>query len=323
LIVETMEKAQVLHPTKKPSAKWRKAKKYWVLYLFLLPAVVWFFVFCYVPIGGLVIVFKDYSFSGGILGSPFVSPFFKNFELFFNMPTLWSMVKNTFLISFLKILLFPCPIILALQINEVKNKPFKSFVQTTTSFPFFISWVIVTTMLDQLLTPYGSGGPLYRVLQTLSGSTDMTFYLVDEQYFIPTVLLSYVWKTVGWNSIIYLAAISNINPELYDAAKIDGVGRFQMQWYVILPELLPVIGLLFIMSLGSILSAGFEQIYFLQTPSNYGLSNVLDVFVVTFGIEKGKYALASIANLFQGLIGLLFIVGGNSILKKTSDISLW
>ncbi len=309
-----------LYRTKK---LWKTIKKYKSLYLFLLPAIAWFFVFCYIPMAGLVIVFKDYSFVGGIWGSPITEPWYKNFELFFINPELHKMIWNTLLIALLRLCLFPAPIILALMLSEVKNPKFKKVVQTITYFPFFISWVIVTSMLEQLLTPYGTGGPLYQMLQFITGANDITYYMVDEPYFLPLVLITYLWKTVGWNSIVYLAAISNIDPTLYEAANMDGANRIQTIWHIVLPQLKTTIGLLFIMALGSIMSAGYEQIYFLQSPSNYDVSNVLDVFVVVFGIEKGNYAIASIAGLFQGLIGVAFIIGGNTILKKTSDISLW
>ncbi len=301
----------------------RRVMKYKSLYLFLIPAVLWFFVFCYIPMGGLMIVFKDYSFAKGVLGSPWEEPVLKNFELFFNMPELGTMVKNTVYIALIRLALFPVPIILAIMLNEVRNTKFKKFVQTVSYFPFFISWVIVTSMLEQLLTPYGSGGPLYHILQLLSGSSEVHYYMVDKQYFYPLVIITYLWKTVGWNSIVYLAAISNIDPTLFEAAEIDGCSRMRVIRKVIVPHLKPTIVLLFVMALGSIMSAGFEQIYFLQTPSNYDYSNVLDVLVVKYGLEQGKYALAAVAGLFQGVIGLAFIVVGNSVVKKVGGTSLW
>lgn len=301
----------------------RRIMKYRHLYLFLLPAVVWFFVFCYIPMGGLAIVFKDYSFAQGVFGSPWEEPLIKNFELFFNMPELGTMVKNTALIALIRLALFPAPIILAIMLNEVKNPVFKKFVQTVSYFPFFISWVIVTSMLEQLLTPYGSGGPLYHVLQLLSGGSEVHYYMVDKPYFYPLVVVTYLWKTVGWNSIVYLASISNIDPTLFEAAEIDGCSRMTLIRRVILPHLKPTIILLFVMALGSIMSAGFEQIYFLQSPANYDYSNVLDVLVVKYGLEQGKYALAAVAGLFQGVIGLVFIVVGNTVVKKIGGTSLW
>ena len=302
---------------------WRTIKRYKVLYLFLLPAVVWFFVFCYIPMGGLIMVAKDYSFVKGILASPWEEPWYKNFQLFFNMPELKNMVKNTVVIALLRLALFPAPIILAIMLNEVRNPVFKKIVQTISYFPFFISWVIVTSMLEQLLTPYGSGGPLYHMMQLLSGSDQVRYYMIDKPYFYPLAVITYLWKTIGWNSIVYLAAISNIDPSLFEAAEIDGCSRMRVIRKVILPHLKTPITLLFVMALGSIMSAGFEQIYFLQSPANYDYSNVLDVLVVKYGIEQGKYAIAAVAGLFQGVIGLIFIVIGNTVTKKTGGASLW
>lgn len=294
------------------------------LYLFIAPALIWFAIFCYIPMfGGILLIFKDYSFSKGILGSDFTNPVTKYLSIFFELPTLPTMIKNTIVIALFRLLLFPAPIILALMLNEAKNPRFKKIIQTITYFPFFISWVIIISMLEQLLTPYGSGGPLYLLLQKLSGNTTTTYYLIDEPYFYPLVIVTFLWKTVGWNSIIYLAALSNINQDVVEAARMDGVSRIRMIWDIYIPTIKPIIGLLFIQSLGSILSAGFEQIYFLQSPANLDVSNVLDVYVVKFGIEQGNYSVAAIAGLFQGLVGLFFIIVANSILKRTSDISLW
>lgn len=302
-------------------------KRLWskrVKYLFLLPAVVWFFIFSYIPLAGLIIVFKNYSYTSGILGSPNTQPLFKYFTMFFDNPMLLEMIRNTVLISVLKLLTgFPAPIILAISLSEVGNKYFKRVVQTVSYFPFFISWVIVMTMLDQLLTPYGAGGPLYKILQTLTGKEDIMFYLIDKNYFYPLVILSNIWKTIGWNSIIYLAAITNINPELYEAAKIDGAGRVKTIFKITLPSISNSIGLLFILALGGLISAGYEQIYLMQQPTNYEWSNVLDVFIITEGLNQGKYSLAAVAGLFQGLIALALVVTGNLVLKKTVDISLW
>jgi putative aldouronate transport system permease protein len=301
----------------------RRIKKYGALYGFIAPALIWFALFCYVPMFlGILLAFKEYTIFDKFSG-PFANPFYLYIKIFFTLPELPNMIKNTFIIALIRLFLFPAPIILALMLNEVKNPAFKKVVQTITYMPFFISWLIVTTMLEQLLSPYGAGGPLYIILQALGNKDTITFYMIDKPYFYPLVIFTYLWKTTGWNSIIYLAALSNINKELADAAKIDGVDRFQMIWHIYLPTIKPIIGLLFIQSLGSMLSAGFEQIYFLQSEANIVYSDVLDVFVVVNGLEKGNYTIAAIAGLFQGLIGLLFIYIGNTVLRKTSEISLW
>ena len=306
---------------KKPLLKriWRSK---W-LYLFLLPAFIWYIVFCYYPMSGLILIFKDYSFSKGIFKSAWSKPWNKSIKMFFDNPLVWPMIKNTVVISVLRILTFPVPIILALMLNEVKQPRIKKIIQTVTYFPFFISWAIIVSLLEQLLTPYGAGGPLYSLLTLFDSTNTMIYFMQDAKYFYPILILSLLWKTMGWNSIIYLAAMTNINPELYEAAKLDGANRTQLIRYITIPSIRVTIGLLFILSLGSIMNAGYEQIYLMQTPGNYELSNVLDVYVVTMGVEGGYYSLATFAGLFQGLINLTIVVIANAILRKKADIALW
>lgn len=296
-------------------------KKKW-LYLFLLPAFIWYIVFCYYPMTGLLLIFKDFSFSGGIFRSPISDPWYKSIKMFFDNPLVFKMIRNTVVLALLRIATFPLPIILALMLNEVKNPVFKKVVQTVTYFPFFISWAIIISILEQLLTPLGAGGPFYKFFN-LFDSSRTVYYMIEAKSFYPVTILSLIWKTIGWNSIIYLAAISNINQELYEAAALDGANRLQNIWYITIPSIRVTIGLLFILSLGSIMSAGYEQIYLLQDPSNYELSNVLDVYVIEQGVEKGNYELATFAGLFQSVINLSIVVTANFILKKKADIALW
>ena len=310
-----------ISPKKKPLIKriWRCK---W-LYLFLLPAFIWYIIFCYYPMAGLILIFKEYSFKDGIFGSDWSNPLNKSIRMFFDNPLVWQMIRNTVIVSTLRILTFPIPIILALMLNEVKNPTFKKIVQTVTYFPFFISWAIIVSILEQLLTPYGAGGPLYTILTLFDSSNTMVYFMQEAEYFYPILILSLLWKTMGWNSIIYLAAMTNINPELYEAAKLDGANRMQLIRYITIPSIRVTIGLLFILSLGSIMNAGYEQIYLMQTPANYELSNVLDVYVVTMGVENGYYSLATFAGLFQGLINLAIVIVANAILRKKADIALW
>ena len=296
------------------------AKKW--MYLFLIPAFAWYIVFCYYPMTGLLLIFKEYSFKGGIFGSQFADPWYKSIKMFFDNPLVGEMIRNTVVIALLRIATFPLPIILALMLNEVRAAWFKKIVQTVTYFPFFISWAIIISILESLLTPTGSGGPLYHLL-TLFDSSRTIYFMLEAKYFYPILILSLVWKTIGWNSIIYLAAISNINQELYEAAELDGANRLQEIWYITLPSIRVTIGLLFLLSLGTIMSAGYEQIYLMQDPSNLVLSNVLDVDVIEQGVEKGNYSLATFAGLFQSVINLSIVIVANSILRKKADIALW
>lgn len=310
----------------KPKRDWKKLfktilKKKW-MYLFLIPAFAWYIIFCYYPMTGLLLIFKDYSFKGGIFGSPWADPWYKSIKMFFDNPLVGEMIRNTVVVALLRIATFPLPIILALMLNEVKNPTFKKIVQTVTYFPFFISWAIIISILEQLLTPTGAGGPLYNLL-TLFDSSKTIYFMLEAKYFYPVLILSLIWKTIGWNSIIYLAAITNINPELYEAAELDGANRLQKIWYITIPCIRVTIGLLFILSLGSIMSAGYEQIYLMQDPSNLVLSNVLDVYVIEQGIEKGNYEMATFAGLFQSMINLTIVIIANRILKKKADIALW
>lgn len=295
-----------------------------VKYLCILPAVVWFTIFCYVPMFGIILSFKEYTFAGGIWGSEFAEPWYKWYDLLLSNSTFRTIVKNTVVISLLKLITgFPAPIILALMLNEVRNKRFKKAIQTLSYFPYFISWVIVAAMLNQLLTPYGGQGPLNKIIQFLSGSENAEYIYGAAKAFYPIVLLTNIWKGIGWSSIVYLAAISQINVELYEAAKLDGAGRFRMMTSITLPCISNTIGLLFILSLGGIMSAGYDQIYVLQTPANYKYSNILDIYIIENGLNKGRYEIATAAQLFQSLIGLAFILIGNYVMKKKADISLW
>lgn len=308
-----------------------RAKKLWkriwgrkVRYLFILPAIVWFFIFCYMPMAGLVIAFKDYTLADGVFGSPWAEPLFNNFTMFFDNPLLGNLIRNTVLVSLLKLLTgFPAPIILAVLLNECIFKKFKGVAQVISYLPFLISWVTVIAMLDSLLLPTGSGGPLYRFIQWITGREDTTYYVLKESWFFPLVIFTNIWKGVGWSSIIYVAAMKSISPELYEAASIDGASRFKKILHVTLPGILPTICLLFIMQLGSLVVAGYDQIYLLQSPNNLEFSNVLDVYIITAGLNAGNYGIATVAGLMQGIFALALTVGGNAIVRRVSENSLW
>lgn len=295
-----------------------------MLYLFIIPAVIWFTVFCYVPILGIIVSFKEFSFKGGIWGSEFAQPWYKWYELFLTSNAFWGIVKNTVAVSVLKLVTgFPAPIILALMLNEVRNKHFKKTVQTISYLPYFVSWVIVAAMMNQLLTPYSGQGPLNKVIQLLTGAENPQYIFGAKNAFYPLILLTNIWKGVGWGSIVYLAAITGVSPSLYEAAALDGAGRFRMMWSITLPSIKTTIGLLFILALGGIMSAGYDQIYVFMTPGNYDYSNVLDIYIIENGINKGRYEIATAAQLFQSIIALVFVLVGNFVSDKTTGVSLW
>lgn len=300
---------------------WKRiVKKKW-MYLFLLPALASYFIFSYIPMTGVLMSIKEYSFAKGILGSDLADPWYKYFKLFFQNLSFGKLMVNTLRISILKLVTgFPAPILLALLLNELRLNKFKRVVQSITYVPHFISWVIVVTILNQLLTP--NGGPVNTFRQSVLGMPAY-YYMGEKESFLPVLLLSNIWKGVGWGSIVYLAAISNINPELYEAAYMDGAGRIRMAFSITMPSIANTIGILFIMSVGGLISAGYDPIYLLQQPGNMAVSDVLDTYVMNIGFKQGRYSLATAAGLFQGVIGLTLVVATNLTLRKTTDISLW
>lgn len=311
-------RAGQLHPQ---GNLWKRIfKKKW-MYFFLLPALASYFIFSYIPMTGVLMSIKEYSFAKGIWGSDLADPWYKYFKLFFQNLNFGKLMVNTLRISILKLVTgFPAPIILALLLNELRLHKFKRVVQSITYVPHFISWVIVVTILNQLFTP--NGGPVNTFRQSVLG-LPAYYYMGEKESFLPVLLLSNIWKGVGWGSIVYLAAISNINPELYEAAYMDGAGRIRMAFSITLPSIANTIGILFIMSVGGLISAGYDPIYLLQQPGNMAVSDVLDTYVMNVGFKQGRYSLATAAGLFQGVIGLILVVATNLTLRKTTDISLW
>lgn len=303
---------------------WRSIWKRRVQYICIIPALVWFTIFCYVPILGIIVSFKDFSFSGGIWGSYFATPWYKWYELFLTSNAFWVIVKNTVIVSILKFITgFPAPILLALLLNELRGKHYKKAVQTISYLPYFVSWVIVAAMMNQLLTPYGGQGVLNRLIQLLTGSESPEYIIGTQEAFYPLIILTNIWKGVGWGSIIYLAAIAGIDPCLYEAAQLDGAGRFRRMWNITLPSIKMTIGLQFILSLGGLMSAGYDQIYVFMTPANHDYSNVLDIYIIENGINLGRYEIATAAQFFQSVIGFVFVLVGNYTSRKLSGVSLW
>lgn len=289
------------------------------MYLFIIPAIIWYFVFAYMPMHGITLGFKEFHFNKGIWNSPWVGTrYLTQFLTYFDF---WRILRNTVLISFLKLLFgFPAPIILALMLNEVRMLKFKRTVQTVSYLPFFVSWVVVMTLFSKILTPHA--GPVNELKVALFGGESI-FFMGSPSWFYPIVILTHVWKSIGWNSIVYLAAISNINSELYDSAAIDGAGRWRMMLNVTLPSIKPTIGILFILSIGSLMSAGYEQIYLIRQPSNLEVSEILDTYIIHTGIRQGQFSLATVAGFFQAFVAFILIVTTNQISKKTSEVSLW
>lgn len=297
----------------------RNIRKHWILYLMLLPCIVFFIVFSYIPMGGLVLAFKEYKFNMGILRSPWVG--MQYFNEFFRNYQAPELIRNTVILGFIKVVLeFPAPVILALMLNEVKNEKFKKVTQTVSYLPHFISWVVVVAIVQRVLAP--DTGLLNSFIKLLGGDGS-TFFMMEPKYFYQIVFFSDIWKTIGWGSIIYLAAMSGIDPELYEAARLDGAHKGQEIFYITIPGIKTTIGILFILGLGGLISSGFEQVFLLRTPGNMALADTLDVYVINTGLSGGQYGYATAVGLIQGIVGLILVTLGNKASRKYTEVSVW
>jgi putative aldouronate transport system permease protein len=285
-------------------------------YLMLLPGVIYYIIFRYVPMYGIIIAFKDYQMLDGILGSHWVHPWYKHFDTFFNSPYFGQLLTNTIVISVYKLLFgIAPPIIMALLLNECRLRWFKSFVQTLTYMPHFLSWVIIYGILTALLSQ--SSGLVNRLLVEAGGHS--IGFMTSVDYFRSILVSSEVWKDLGWGAIIYLSAMTAIDPTLYEAARVDGASRLRMIWHITLPGIRNVIVLLFILKLGHIMDAGFDQIYILYNIQVYQVADILDTWVFRTGLQQLNFSLAAAVGLFKSVIGLIFVLGSNHLSKKWGE----
>ncbi len=298
--------------------RWSRVRRMRLLYLSMLPALLLLFVFNYVPIYGIVIAFKNFHASRGILGSPWNN--FENFEVLFGSFQFQRVMRNTVIISVQRIVFgFPAPILLALIINEFANSWWKKGIQSITYLPHFISWVVMAGILVEILSPQrGIIGYLYTVL-----GQDAPLLLTNRSVFRPILIATDVWKEVGWGSVIYLAAISSIDPTMYDVARIDGAGRVRQATAITLPSLLPVITILFILRLSGILNAGFDQIFNLYNELVYEVADIIDTYMYRVGILSQEFEFATAAGLFKNVVGVALIVLVNAVIRRFSDHGIW
>ena len=293
-------------------------KRHKWMYFLMLPGIIYFIIFKYVPMGGLIIAFQNYSPYLGIAGSEWVG--FEHFKNFFMNPDFKMLLVNTFSISLMNLLFFfPAPIILALLLNEVKNKLLKRSIQTMIYIPHFISMVIVASITFTLLN--AENGVITQLSTMITGENPE--FLSDPKYFRWIIVLQNIWKETGWGMIIFLAALSGVDTQLYEAAEMDGCGKLKKMWHITLPGIRGTIGLLFIMGIGGLLSSGVDQIWLLRTPGNMTLADTLDVYVVRVGLQGGQFGYATAIGLIQGVVGLILVVISNKICKKITDVGLW
>lgn len=295
----------------------RRAWRYRELYLLLLPTLIFFFVFSYIPYAGLLMAFQDFSPRLGILGSPWVG--FEHFRYLFGRAVFYEVLTNTVLISAYKLILgMPVPIIFALLLNEVRSAYFKRITQTLTYFPHFLSWVVYGGLMVIFLAP---GGALSNMFASV-GWPDPKL-LSNESTFRGLLVVTNILKEFGWSAIIYLAAITAINPALYEASMVDGANRWQQMRYITLPAIRGVIVIIFILNLGHILDAGFEQVFVMYNPSVYSVSEIIDTYVYKVGLVSGRFSLATAVGLFKGVIGMILILSSNYILKRLDMPTIW
>lgn len=291
------------------------------VYIMLLPCLISFIIFSYLPMAGLVMAFKEFKFNAGMFGGPWIG--LRYFKLFFSYPDSTRIIINTFIVGFLKIIVyFPFPIVLALMLNEIRSKRFKSVTQTISYLPYFLSWVVVVAFTNKVLAP--DEGILNQLIAALGGDGG-TFYLMEGKYFYLIMFLTHLWKNIGWGSIIYLAAISGIDPTLYEAAEMDGASKWKKIWHITLPGIRPAIGTLFILEIGGLLTTGYEQNWLLRTAGNAAQSDILDTYVLRVGMMQGQFGYGAAVGLLQGIVGLLLVITTNYLVKKYSknEASLW
>ncbi|NQX60028.1 ABC transporter permease subunit [Paenibacillus qinlingensis] len=297
----------------------RNIWRYRTLYLMLAPGIIYYLIFKYMPMFGIIIAFKEYNITKGILKSPWADPWYKYFEVFVSSPYFSQLLTNTLLISFYKLIfgMIP-PIILAILLNECRVSWFKRLIQTLSYMPHFLSWVIIYGILIALLSQ--DSGLFNRWIVEAGGKAIP--FLTSESWFRSLLVSSDIWQNMGWGAIIYLAAIAGIDPSQYEAATMDGCKRIRLIWHVTLPNLRSIITILLILRLGSIMDAGFEQIYVLYNSYVYSVGDIIDTWVFRTGLEQLNFSLAASVGLFKSIIGCVLVLLSNRIAKKWGD-GIW
>lgn len=296
----------------------KKFKDSRLLLLMILPATLYYILFKFKPMWGVLIAFKQYSIYNGFSASPWVG--LRYFVTFFSSPDSFVVIKNTFLLSLYALIFeFPLPVIFALTLNEIGGHRAKKLVQTISYMPHFISTVIVCSMVTMFLNP--STGLVNNLLEALGN--DRIYFLSKDYYFRSIYILSGIWKETGFNSIIYLAAISGIEIQLYESAKIDGANKFRQIMNITLPCIAPTIIVLLILNIGQLMNVGFDKAFLLQIPATYSTSDVISTYVYRAGIKEGNFSYGTAIGLFNSAVNIVFLIISNSLAKRASETSLW
>lgn len=298
----------------------KNLKNNWILYIFLLPAVLYIGTFHYGPMYGLILSFKRYKGTLGIWGSPWVG--MKWFKDFFGTPSCWIYIRNTLVISIYQLLVgFPMPILLALMLNYVNNVRFKKLTQTLTYIPYFISVVVLVSMMVLFFSP--QNGFINTIYKTLSGSKEGLFFMGSSKYFRHMYVWSGVWQGTGYSSIIYIAALAGVSPELHEAAIIDGASILKRIWHIDIPSIMPTMIILLVMQVGSIMGVGYEKVLLMQNDLTLDVSEVISTYVYKIGITQGQISYSTAIGLFNNVINFAMLIIANTTANKLTGSGLW
>ena len=296
----------------------KRLYKCWPLYVFLLPGLIWYIMFCYKPMIGLRMAFYDYNIFRGFSGSKFVG--LENFKIYMSSPDFVRTLKNTLMIAVWQMVIcFPVPVILAILITEMKSKIISKMVQTISFLPHFISTVVVCGMVVNFLSP--STGIINMILGKFG--IEAKYFMVYPQYFRPIYTIMTLWQTAGFNAIVYIAALVGIDPQLYEAAIVDGAGRWRRIINITIPGIIPTVVTMFIMNIGKMVKVGYESILLLYEPSTYATADVISTYSFRMGIQNGDYGVATAAGLFEAVIALILVVAANKVSKRLTETALW
>jgi len=298
---------------------WRSLKKYWPYYVMLIPGIIWYIIFCYTPMYGVTLAFKNFKMKRGIMGSPWMDPLFGNFMEFFKSPYAMRLLRNTLIMSVTKMVWAKVAAVgLALVLNECKKSWYRRIVQTVSYMPHFLSWVVIYGIVYLFCSE--SQGYINKVIRATGGQTIP--FLSSNDYFRPLIYISHIWKGTGYSTIIYLAAMTSIDVTLYEAAQVDGAGRLRRIWHITLPGIRSTFIMLTIISVGSILSAGFDQVYVFYNELVYQTGDIIDTYVYRAGLEEMRFGLSTAVGLFKNVIGFFLVWGTNRLAQRWEE-GIW
>lgn len=291
----------------------------WQLWLLVLPALIWLFTFAYYPIYGLLIAFKDFNAQLGITGSPFAEPLFKHFSAYFSTTIAKTTITNTFMLSIVTLVFtFPVPIIFALVLNQIKGNKLRKTIQTVSYAPYFVSNVVVVSILSVICAPSGFVNTIYEFF---TGETAL--FMSRPEYFRSVYVVSNIWQTMGFSAIIYIAALAGISPEYYEAAIVDGASRFKRIVYIDIPLIMPTVIIMLILSVGNIMTIGYEKSFLMQSGANLSRSEIISTYVYKAGLQSAQYSFATAIGLFNSIVNFLILIVTNQLSKRYANISIF